>query len=54
MKVCFTEKEVEQIVLEFVQRTIAPRLNHVHISNYASDYCVVTQREPEETEESES
>jgi len=54
MKVCFTEKEVEQIVLEFVQRTIAPRLNHVHISNYASDYCVVTQREPEEPEESQS
>ena len=54
MKICFTEKEVEEIVLEFVQRTITPKLNHIRLSNYAADYCVVTQREPEETEESES
>jgi hypothetical protein len=54
MKICFTEKEVEEIVLEFVQRTITPKLNHIRLSNYAADYCVVTQREPEETEKSES
>lgn len=47
MKVCFTEKEVEQIVLEFVQRTITPKLNAIRISTYATDYCVVTVEEPE-------
>lgn len=52
MKICFTEKEVEEIVLEFVQRTITPKLNHIRLSNYAADYCVVTQKE--EQEESES
>ena len=54
MKVCFTEKEVEQIILEFVQRTISHKLNTVRVSNYASDYCVVTHVEPEPEPTTES
>ena len=46
----FTEDEVKQIVLEFVQRTLTPKLNSVRISNYSADYCVITVQEPEEPE----
>jgi hypothetical protein len=48
MKVIFTEEEVQQIVLEFVQRTLTPKLNNVRISNYSMDYCIVTVEQPEE------
>lgn len=54
MKVCFTEQEVEQIVLEFVQRNLTPKLNSVRISSYASEYCVVTSVEPEPEPTTES
>lgn len=54
MKISFTEQEVEQIVLEYVQRTLSQKLNAVRISNYSSDYCVVSIKEPEpETTETE-
>jgi hypothetical protein len=47
MKVCFTEREVEQIIIEYVQRTVTQKLNEVRINNYSGDYCVVTYVEPE-------
>ena len=50
MKVIFTEDEVQQIVLEFVQRTLTPTLNSVRFSNYSADYCVITVQETEEPE----
>lgn len=49
MKVTFTKKEVEHIVLEFVQRNLAKELNSVHFSHYSIDYCTVTVEQPEET-----
>lgn len=46
MKICFTEKEVEAIVLAHVQKFF-PEANKVTLNNYSADFCRVTHEEPE-------
>lgn len=53
MRICFTQDEVEAIVLAHVQK-IAPEMNTVFISSYRSDWCVVTREEPEPAVEPKS
>jgi hypothetical protein len=50
MKICFTEKEVEAIVREHVERVFGvTRPMVVRLSNYSSDYCVVSEPPKEAT-----
>ena len=49
MKICFTEKEVEAIVLAHVQKFF-PQANLAEINHYSSDYCRVTHEAPAEPE----
>lgn len=51
MKVCFTQEEVEEIVLAHV-RVFFPEANKASISTYATDYCrVICEPPPEEPAE---
>lgn len=44
MKICFTEKEVEAIVREHVERVFGVTQQMVvRLSNYSSDYCVISE-----------
>jgi len=54
MKVCFTESDVEKIILEYVQRKFAVELNTVVINTYRSDFCVVTYEEPVQGEKEQA
>ncbi len=47
MKICFTESDVEKIVLDYVQRVLNAELNHVEINSYRADFCTVSYVEPE-------
>lgn len=49
MKICFTESEVEAIVLAHVQR-FYPEANKAEISNYRMDFCTVVYEAPQEPE----
>jgi hypothetical protein len=49
MKICFTEKEVAEIVLAYVQKFF-PQANVAEISHYSVDYCRVTHEAPAEPE----
>lgn len=46
MKVCFTETEVETIVLAHVQQFF-PQANKVYINSYGTDFCRVLHEAPE-------
>lgn len=46
MKVCFTESEVEAIVLAHVQKFF-PQANKVTLNNYSADFCRVMYEAPE-------
>lgn len=47
MKICFTQEEVEAIVLAHVQNFYAGA-NTATISNYRADFCTVSYEAPEE------
>ena len=53
MKISFTEKEVQQIVLDYVRNTHHAELNTVtmnHYRSYSDGFCVVTFEEPKAEE----
>lgn len=43
MKIVFTQKEVEEIILAQVKRQYGVKVDQVTIETYSMDYCVVTQ-----------
>ena len=47
MKICFTQEEVEAIVLAHVQKFYA-EANTATISSYRTDFCTVAYEAPEE------
>ena len=50
MKICFTEKEVEKILLLYVEeRYGVTDMNKVYLSRYSGDYCVVSKEETNES-----
>lgn len=53
MKISFTEKEIERIVLDYVNCNHNANLNTVtinHYSRYSEGFCVVTYEEPKAEE----
>lgn len=47
MKICFTQEEVEAIVLAHVQKFYA-EANTATISSYRADFCTVSYEAPQE------
>jgi hypothetical protein len=43
MKIVFTQKEVEDIVLAHVQRQYGAKVDVVDMTTYSYDFCTVTQ-----------
>lgn len=47
MKICYTENEVQEILLEHVRTKFNIEVNFVRMDRYRDDFCVIKYVEPE-------